>query len=323
MDLIAVIGDVRDRARVEETVLAHRPAIIFHAAAYKHVPMMEIHPVEAVKTNVLGTRIVAEAAAKYGVERFVLISTDKAVRPTNVMGATKRVAELVIHNIAKREGPTVFVAVRFGNVLGSVGSVIPIFRRQLATTGKLTVTHPEASRYFMLIPEAAGLILQAGAMGEGGEVFVLDMGEPVKIVDLAKNLIRLSGKELGVDAEIVFTGLRPGEKLHEELIVEGEDVSGTTHPKVMTLIGNEKMPPSWSMRLEELIVCAITGERLRGRREARRPGERIPSGLRIPRGRRPRLQGSSRSRSPVGPRLPLQVRPLAPPAPSLVVLARF
>ncbi|MBP2676816.1 MAG: pglF [Deltaproteobacteria bacterium] len=154
-----------------------------------------------------------------------------------------------------------FVAVRFGNVLGSVGSVIPIFRRQLSTTGKLTVTHKDASRYFMLIPEAAGLILQAGAMGEGGEVFVLDMGEPVKILDLAKNLIRLSGKEEGFDAEIVFTGLRPGEKLHEELVVEGEDVGGTAHPKVMKLIGNEKMPPSWSKRLEELIVCAITGER--------------------------------------------------------------
>jgi FlaA1/EpsC-like NDP-sugar epimerase len=261
LDLVPVIGDVRDRGRVEEVVRAHRPAIIFHAAAYKHVPMMEIHPVEAVKTNVLGTRIVAEAAAKFGVERFVLVSTDKAVRPTNVMGATKRLAELVIHNIANREGPTVFVAVRFGNVLGSIGSVIPIFRRQLGTTGRLTVTHAEASRYFMLIPEAAGLILQAGAMGEGGEVFILDMGDPVKIVDLAKNLIRLSGKELGVDAEIVFTGLRPGEKLHEELIIEGEDVSGTVHPKVMKLIGDERMSPSWAKQLEELIVSAITGER--------------------------------------------------------------
>jgi len=261
LGLVPVIGDVRDRGRVEEVVRAHRPAIVFHAAAYKHVPMMESHPVEAVKTNVLGTRIVAEAAAKFEVERFVLVSTDKAVRPTNVMGATKRLAELVIHNIANREGQTVFVAVRFGNVLGSVGSVIPIFRKQLMTTGRLTVTHAEASRYFMLIPEAAGLILQAGAMGEGGEVFVLDMGEPVKILDLAKNLIRLSGKELGVDAEIVYTGLRPGEKLHEELVVEGEDVSGTTHPKVMKLIGNEKMPPSWAKQLEELIVCAITGGR--------------------------------------------------------------
>jgi FlaA1/EpsC-like NDP-sugar epimerase len=261
LDLVPAIGDVRDRARVEDVVRTHRPAIVYHAAAYKHVPVMEMHPVEAVKTNVLGTRIAAEAAAKFGVERFVLVSTDKAVRPTNVMGATKRVAELVIHNLNGEGGKTVFVAVRFGNVLGSVGSVIPIFRRQLATTGKLTVTNAEASRYFMLLQEAAGLILQAGAMGKGGEVFVLDMGEPVKIVDLAKNLIRLSGKELGVDAEIVYTGLRPGEKLHEELIVEGEDVSRTTHPKVMKLIGSERMPPSWVRGLEELVGLANAGNR--------------------------------------------------------------
>lgn len=261
LDIAVIIGDVRDRARVEEAMRVHRPAIVYHAAAYKHVPMMELHPVEAVKTNVLGTRIVAEASARFGVKRFVLVSTDKAVRPTNVMGATKRLAELVIHNMNGEGKDTVFVAVRFGNVLGSAGSVIPIFRKQLESTGKVTVTHPEASRYFMLIPEAAGLILQAGAMGEGGEVFVLDMGEPVKILDLAKNLIRLSGKELGVDAEIVYTGLRPGEKLHEELIIEGEDVNGTSHPKVMKLIGNEKMPASWPRRLEELIIAAITGER--------------------------------------------------------------
>jgi FlaA1/EpsC-like NDP-sugar epimerase len=261
LELLPVIGDVRDPGRVEEVLRAYRPAIVYHAAAYKHVPMMEIHPVEAVKTNVLGTRIVAEAAAKHRVERFVLVSTDKAVRPANVMGATKRVAELVIHNMNGEGRPTVFVAVRFGNVLGSAGSVVPIFRKQLETTGKLTVTHPEASRYFMLIPEAAGLILQAGAMGKGGEVFVLDMGEPVKILDLAKNLIRLSGKELGVDADIVFTGLRPGEKLHEELIVEGEDVSRTTHPKVMKLIGGDEMPMAWKRRLEELIVSAATGDR--------------------------------------------------------------
>jgi FlaA1/EpsC-like NDP-sugar epimerase len=262
LDLITLIGDVRDRSRVEEVLSVYRPAVIYHAAAYKHVPMMEMHPVEAVKTNVLGTRIVAEAAARHGVERFVLVSTDKAVRPTNVMGATKRVAELVIHNLNGEGKPTVFVAVRFGNVLGSVGSVIPIFRKQLETTGRLTVTHPEASRYFMLILEAAGLILQAGAMGEGGEVFVLDMGEPVRILDLAKNLIRLSGKELGVDAEIVFTGLRPGEKLHEELILEGEDVMRTSHPKVMKLIGSESMPPAWARRLEELIAAAQAGNRL-------------------------------------------------------------
>ena len=262
LDLIPVIGDVRDRARVEEILRVYRPVIVYHAAAYKHVPVMELHPVEAVKTNVMGTRIVAEAAARHGVERFVLVSTDKAVRPTNVMGATKRVAELVIHNMNGEGKSTVFVAVRFGNVLGSVGSVIPIFRKQLQATGKLTVTHPEASRYFMLIPEAAGLILQAGAMGEGGEVFVLDMGEPVRIVDLAKNLIRLCGKELGVDAEIVFTGLRPGEKLHEELIIEGEDALRTSHPKVMKLIGSESMPPTWARRLEELIEAAKAGNRV-------------------------------------------------------------
>ncbi len=260
VNVVPLIGDVRDRGRVEETIRVYRPAVVYHAAAYKHVPMMEMHPVEAVKTNVLGTRILAEAAAKFGVERFVLVSTDKAVRPTNVMGATKRLAELVIHNMNGSARKTVYVAVRFGNVLGSAGSVIPIFRRQLETTGKLTVTHSDASRYFMLIPEAAGLILQAGAMGEGGEVFVLEMGEPVKIVDLAENLVRLSGRELGVDAEIVFTGLRPGEKLHEELIVEGEDVTRTRHPKVLKLTGSEVMPPAWSKRLEELIVVAITGE---------------------------------------------------------------
>jgi FlaA1/EpsC-like NDP-sugar epimerase len=262
LDLVPVIGDVRDRDRVEEIFRAWRPAIVYHAAAYKHVPVMEMHPVEAVKTNVLGTRIVAEAASEFGVERFVLVSTDKAVRPTNVMGATKRVAELVIHNLNGQGRKTMFVAVRFGNVLGSVGSVIPIFRKQLMTTGKLTITNAEASRYFMLITEAAGLILQAGAMGEGGEVFVLDMGEPVKIVDLAKNLIRLSGKELGVDAEIVYTGLRPGEKLHEELVIEGEDVVRTTHPKVMKLIGSEKMPLEWTARLGELIEAAKNGGRL-------------------------------------------------------------
>jgi FlaA1/EpsC-like NDP-sugar epimerase len=261
VNAVPVIGDVRDPARVEETLRIHRPSIVYHAAAYKHVPMMEMHPVEAVKTNVLGTRILAEASAKYEVERFVLVSTDKAVRPTNVMGATKRLAELVIHNMNGESRRTVFVAVRFGNVLGSAGSVIPIFRRQLETTGKLTVTDPAASRYFMLIPEAAGLILQAGAMGKGGEVFVLEMGEPIRIVDLAENLIRLSGKELGVNAEIVFTGLRPGEKLHEELVIEGEDVTRTDHPKVMKLIGNEAMPPGWAKSLDQLIDTATAGER--------------------------------------------------------------
>jgi FlaA1/EpsC-like NDP-sugar epimerase len=262
LPLVPVIGDVRDRRRVQEVLGEHRPAVIYHAAAYKHVPVMEAHPVEAVKNNVFGTRVVAEEAAECGVERFVLVSTDKAVRPTNVMGATKRVAELIVQNMNGEGKDTTFVSVRFGNVLDSIGSVIPIFRRQLETTGKLTVTHPAATRYFMLIPEAAGLILQAGSMGQGGEVFVLDMGEPVRIVDLATNMIRLSGKELGVDAEIVYTGLRPGEKLHEELVVEGEDVIRTSHPKVMKMIGDARVSKEWMNQLNLLIDMAARGDRL-------------------------------------------------------------
>jgi FlaA1/EpsC-like NDP-sugar epimerase len=258
---IPEIGDVRDRARVRDVVVANRPHVVYHAAAYKHVPMMEAHPAEAVRNNILGTRVVAETAAEFGVSRFVLVSSDKAVRPTNVMGATKRVAELIIQDMNMRAKGTIFVAVRFGNVLGSVGSVIPIFRKQLATTGRLTVTHPDASRYFMLIPEAAGLIVQAGAMGEGGEVFVLEMGEPVRIVDLATELIQLSGRTPGIDAEIVFTGLRPGEKLHEELVVEGEDVQRTSHPKVMKLIGEAPPGADWRARLDRLIRTAQEGDR--------------------------------------------------------------
>jgi len=259
INIVPLIGDIRDRKRVEAVMSAHRPSLIYHAAAYKHVPMMEVHPVEAVKNNVFGTQIMAEVAAEYGVRRFVLVSTDKAVRPTNVMGATKRVAEKIVQNMNGKE--TTYVSVRFGNVLDSVGSVLPIFRKQLETTGKLTVTHPDASRYFMLIPEAAGLIIQAGAMGQGGEVFILDMGEPVKIVDLAENLIRLMGKEPGVDAEIVFTGLRPGEKLHEELVVEGEDVTRTPHPKVMMMIGNGALVPELPRDLKELFLLAQKGDR--------------------------------------------------------------
>ena len=259
INIVPLIGDIRDRKRVKTVMSAHRPSLIYHAAAYKHVPVMEVHPAEAVKNNIFGTQIVAEVAAECGVRRVVLVSTDKAVRPTNVMGATKRVAEMIVQNMNGKE--TTYVSVRFGNVLDSVGSVLPIFRKQLETTGKLTVTHPDASRYFMLIPEAAGLIIQAGAMGQGGEVFVLDMGEPVKIVDLAENLIRLMGKEPGVDAEIVFTGLRPGEKLHEELVVEGEDVTHTSHPKVMKMIGNGALVPELPRYLEGLFLLAQKGDR--------------------------------------------------------------
>ena len=226
-----LIGDVRDSARLDEVMEKHRPAVVFHAAAYKHVPLMEQgNAWQAVRNNVLGTCCVAKAAQRHGVSRFVLISTDKAVNPTNVMGASKRLAEMVCQGLQQAEG-TRFVMVRFGNVLGSTGSVIPKFREQIARGGPVTVTHPEITRYFMSIPEAAQLVLQAGLMGKGGEIFVLDMGEPVKIVDLAKELIRLSGMSED-EIAIAFTGLRPGEKLYEELLADNEHTLPTPHPKL-------------------------------------------------------------------------------------------
>ncbi len=226
-----LIGDVRDTARLDEVMDKYRPSVVFHAAAYKHVPLMERHNTwQAVRNNVLGTCCVAQAAQRHGVSKFVLISTDKAVNPTNVMGASKRLAEMVCQGLQQAEG-TRFVMVRFGNVLGSTGSVIPKFREQIAKGGPITVTHPDITRYFMSIPEAAQLVLQAGLMGKGGEIFVLDMGEPVKILDLAKDLIRLSG--MGEDdIRIEFTGLRPGEKLYEELLADSEHTLPTPHPKL-------------------------------------------------------------------------------------------
>jgi len=231
-----LIGDVRDARRLDEVMGRHRPSVVFHSAAYKHVPLMEVNNSwQAVRNNIQGTWCVASAAQKHGVSRFVLISTDKAVNPTNVMGATKRLAEMVCQGlqqpVANQNGATRFVMVRFGNVLGSNGSVIPKFREQIARGGPVTVTHPEMTRYFMSIPEAAQLVLQAGLMGKGGEIFVLDMGEPVKIVDLARDLIRLSGLNED-DIPIEFTGLRPGEKLYEELLADNECTLPTQHPKL-------------------------------------------------------------------------------------------
>ena len=231
LEFVCLVGDVRDAARVDEVMRQHRPAALFHAAAYKHVPLMEQHNAwQAIRNNVLGTWTVARAAQRHGVGKFVMISTDKAVNPTNVMGASKRLAEMVCQAL-QPSGSTRFVMVRFGNVLGSTGSVIPKFREQIARGGPITVTHPEITRYFMSIPEAAQLVLQAGLMGQGGEIFVLDMGEPVKIVDLAKDLIRLSGFT-GEEIKIEFTGLRPGEKLYEELLADSEHTLPTPHPKL-------------------------------------------------------------------------------------------
>lgn len=233
-----IVASIQDSIRIDEVFANFRPAIVFHAAAHKHVPLMELNPQEAVKNNIFGTKIVAEAADNYNCKRFVLISTDKAVNPTSVMGATKRIAEMIIQDLNRRS-KTKYAAVRFGNVLGSNGSVIPLFKKQISQGGPVTVTHPEMVRFFMTIPEAVQLVIQAGAMGEGGEIFVLDMGEPVKIVDLASELIRLSGLEPGEDIEIKFIGIRPGEKLYEEVLTAEEGTKATKHRRIFVAKSNK------------------------------------------------------------------------------------
>jgi FlaA1/EpsC-like NDP-sugar epimerase len=240
--LRAFVADIRDADRIASIFETRKPHVVFHAAAHKHVSMMETNPGEAIKNNVLGTKQLAEISDRFGVSEFVMISTDKAVNPSSVMGASKRAAEIVIQALSQRSR-TRFVAVRFGNVLGSTGSVVPIFQEQIARGGPVTVTHPDMTRYFMTIPEACQLVLQAGAMGRGGEIFVLDMGKPVKVLDLARDVIALSGLREGEDIEIQFTGIRPGEKLFEELSLEGEGAERTRHPKVF--IGRIKSHP-WS-----------------------------------------------------------------------------
>ena len=233
---------------------AHAPQVVFHAAAYKHVPMSEGNPVEAVRNNIFGTRNLADLADEFGVGKFVMISTDKAVNPTNVMGASKRAAEIYVQSLARRS-TTQMVTVRFGNVLGSNGSVVPTFRRQIEKGGPLTVTHPEVTRFFMTIPEAVQLVLQAGSMGQGGEIFLLDMGEPIKIVRLAEEMIRLSGIGRQLEIPIVFTGLRPGEKMHEELLFASEGIQPTRHQKIKIAQATVRDAAQLDILLKELYLA--------------------------------------------------------------------
>jgi FlaA1/EpsC-like NDP-sugar epimerase len=250
-----VIGDVRDRDAMDRLLAETRPEAVFHAAAYKHVPLMEAQPEQAVRTNIGGTRTMADLALRHGVKEFVLVSTDKAVNPTSVMGATKRCAELYVQSLNGPAATMSIITTRFGNVLGSNGSVIPLFRRQIAEGGPVTVTDPEVTRYFMTIPEACRLVLEAATMGKGGEVYVFDMGSPVRIADLADRMIRLSGKEPGRDIEVRFTGLRPGEKLYEELLAGQEDTQPTHHPRI--LIGrNRKVDKTAVQQAVEAVVHA-------------------------------------------------------------------
>jgi FlaA1/EpsC-like NDP-sugar epimerase len=263
--LTPVIADIRNGARISRIFETYRPDGVFHAAAHKHVPLMELNPEEAVTNNVLGTSNVLSASEQVGSRHFVFISTDKAVNPANVMGATKLLAEMLVHNAAVRSGAD-YLSVRFGNVLASRGSVVPLFQKQIAAGGPLTITHPDTARYFMTIPEAVQLVLQAAALGRGGETFVLDMGEPVRIVDLAKDLVHLSGLEVGKDIDLVFTGLRPGEKFFEELFNGDETFKRTAHDKIFVAT-NGQAPGIPDSRLASLITAASAGDSLRVRQQ--------------------------------------------------------
>jgi len=266
VEVVPMLADICDHPQLSSVFKTYKPQVIFHAAAYKHVPLLELQPWKAVKNNILGTRNIIEISKEFSVKRFVFVSTDKAVRPTNVMGTSKRVSELLVHGQNGCElSDKKFMAVRFGNVVGSAGSVVPLFRRQIAKGGPVTVTHPDVTRYFMTIPEACQLILQAGSMGTGGETFVLDMGTPVKINDMARDLIRLSGYEPGTDIEIEYIGLRPGEKLYEELITEGEGIKQTEHEKIMVLRGQSCNQAELNRYIDELLRLAdeYDGEEIR------------------------------------------------------------
>jgi len=254
-----LIGDIRNNSRMENIFREFKPSIIYHAAAYKHVPVMENNPSEAIQTNVNGTRILADLAIKYLATKFIMISTDKAVNPTSVMGASKRIAEIYIQSLNKNGQPR-FITTRFGNVLGSNGSVIPLFRAQIEKGGPVTVTHPEITRYFMTIPEACALVLEAGSMGKGGEIFIFDMGKSVRIVDLAKRMISLSGLTLGKDIHVKFTGLRPGEKLYEELLNSKENNIPTHHPRILIAKVREYNIEQVSSGIDELIELSVSGK---------------------------------------------------------------
>ncbi|BDX37937.1 capsular polysaccharide biosynthesis protein [Tenuifilaceae bacterium CYCD] len=261
-DFETVIGSITNEYRVKKLFDAYRPSVVFHAAAYKHVPMMENNPTEAIFNNINGTKLIADTAVAYGVEKFVMISTDKAVNPTNIMGASKRIAEIYTQTLNKTS-TTNFITTRFGNVLGSNGSVIPRFHKQIEQGGPVTITHPEVTRFFMTIPEACQLVLEAGSMGQGGEIFIFDMGKSVKILDLAKKMIKLSGLTLGKDIQINFTGLRPGEKLYEELLNNQENTIPTYHPKIMIAQVQDYEPHEVFTKIDELINLLSTHNNFR------------------------------------------------------------